>query len=418
MARTTEDSEELQEKTIDKNIEDGSETEVEEKQESEAKAAGEEKAGGEAQAEEAGKPESGAEGADSEQPEAADAEKQAGEAQPDSEVEPVSEPQAAGEEEPVSEAQAAGAEETVNEAQAAGAEEPESEPESDSGPKEVKGEERQEKAAPKTRKRRRQAEKQEKAAAKKAKKTAYDDPEDEESEEEGGMGLNLFTLFVLLIAAAITIVYYTCTVKTVKVTGNHLYTSEEIAAMVISDDTQLRHNTVFLTALYMTPKAPRIPFEESVSVSLESYDTIKIAVKDMDIAAFIPYAGKYLYFSADGIVLENSPLLVKNATFVTGLNITGAERGMKMTSDDEGGLSMVLEVLQILRKYQIEAESVVLAESGGVVMYMDDIKVMLGRSGYELKISKIAQLLPYLEGRSGVIDLTNYTSADQNIILK
>ena len=399
MARTTEDSEELQEKTIDKNIEDGSETEVEEKQESEAKAAGEEKAGGEAQAEEAGKPESGAEGADSEQPEAADAEKQAGEAQPDSEVEPVSEPQAAGEEEPVSEAQAAGAEETVNEAQAAGAEEPESEPESDSGPKEVKGEEKQEKAAPKTRKRRRQAEKQEKAAAKKAKKTAYDDPEDEESEEEGGMGLNLFTLFVLLIAAAITIVYYTCTVKTVKVTGNHLYTSEEIAAMVISDDTQLRHNTVFLTALYMTPKAPRIPFEESVSVSLES-------------------AGKYLYFSADGIVLENSPLLVKNATFVTGLNITGAERGMKMTSDDEGGLSMVLEVLQILRKYQIEAESVVLAESGGVVMYMDDIKVMLGRSGYELKISKIAQLLPYLEGRSGVIDLTNYTSADQNIILK
>ena len=394
MARTTEDSEELQEKTIDKNIEDGSETEVEEKQESEAKAAGEEKAGGEAQAEEAGKPESGAEGADSEQPEAAEAEKQAGEAQPDSEEEPVSEPQAAGEEEP------------------------ESEPESDSGPKEVKGEEKQEKAVPKTRKRRRQAEKQEKAAAKKAKKTAYDDPEDEESEEEGGMGLNLFTLFVLLIAAAITIVYYTCTVKTVKVTGNHLYTSEEIAAMVISDDTQLRHNTVFLTALYMTPKAPRIPFEESVSVSLESYDTIKIAVKDMDIAAFIPYAGKYLYFSADGIVLENSPLLVKNATFVTGLNITGAERGMKMTSDDEGGLSMVLEVLQILRKYQIEAESVVLAESGGVVMYMDDIKVMLGRSGYELKISKIAQLLPYLEGRSGMIDLTNYTSADQNIILK
>ena len=99
------------------------------------------------------------------------------------------------------------------------------------------------------------AEKQEKAAAKKAKKTAYDDPEDEESEEEGGMGLNLFTLFILLIAASIAAIYYTCTVRTVHVRGNSLYTSKEIAERVISDDSQLMHNTVFLTALYMTPKA-------------------------------------------------------------------------------------------------------------------------------------------------------------------
>ena len=253
-------------------------------------------------------------------------------------------------------------------------------------------------------------------APKKAK--AIDEDLEEDDSEEGGMGLNLFTLLVLLIAAAITVGYYTCTVKTVKVSGNHLYTSEEIAAQVISDDSQLRHNTLFLTALYMTPKAPRIPFEESVKVSLESYDTIRITVKDMDIAGFIPYAGKNLYFSADGIVLENSPLTVKNATFVTGLSVTGAERGQKMTSDDEAGLAMILETLQILRKYQMEVECVVLSDSSGIIIYMDDIKIYMGRTDFELKISKISQILPYLEGRSGTINLVNYTSADQNIILK
>jgi hypothetical protein len=51
-------------------------------------------------------------------------------------------------------------------------------------------------------------------------------------------------------------------------------------------------------------------------------------------------------------------------------------------------------------------------------MYMGEIKVILGRSDFELKISKIAQILPYLEGRSGTINMTNYTSSDQNIILK
>ena len=244
-----------------------------------------------------------------------------------------------------------------------------------------------------------------------------EDPDDDE-DDEGGMGLNLFTLFVLLIAASITAIYYTCTVRTVHVRGNSLYTSEEIAEQVISDDSQLMHNTVFLTALYMTPKAPRIPFEESVKVSLNSYDTITITVKDMEIAGFIPYAGKNLYFSADGVVLENTPLTVKDATFVTGLSITGAKIGTKMTSADEVGLGMVLEVLQILRKYEIKTDCIVLTESGSIVMYMDEIKVILGRSNFELKISKIAQILPYLEGRSGTINMTNYTSSDQNIILK
>ena len=246
----------------------------------------------------------------------------------------------------------------------------------------------------------------------------YDEDPDDDESDEGGMGLNLFTFFVLLLAASITAIYFTCTVKTVHVRGNSLYTSEEIAEQVISDDSQLMHNSVFLTLLYMTPKAPRIPFEESVKVSLNSYDTITITVKDMDIAGFIPYAGKNLYFSADGIVLENSPLTVKDATFVTGLSVTGAEIGTKMTADDEVGLSKVLEVLQILRKFQIRTDCVVLTESGSVVMYMGEIKVILGRSDFELKISKIAQILPYLEGRSGTINMTNYTSSDQNIILK
>ena len=246
----------------------------------------------------------------------------------------------------------------------------------------------------------------------------YDEDPDDDDTDERGMGLNLFTLFVLLFAAAITAIYFTCTVRTVHVKGNNLYTSEEIAERVISDDSQLMHNSVYLTLLYMTPKAPRIPFEESVKVSLNAYDTITITVKDMDIAGFIPYAGKNLYFSADGIVLENSPLTVKDATFVTGLSVTGAEIGTKMTSDDEVGLGMVLEVLQILRKFEVKTDCVVLTASRSVVMYMDDIKVILGRSNFELKISKISQILPYLEGRSGTIDMTNYTSSDQNIILK
>ena len=250
----------------------------------------------------------------------------------------------------------------------------------------------------------------------------YDDPdkydEDDDSEEEGSLGLNLFTILVMLIAAAITTVYFTCNVKTVRVTGSTLYTSREIAEQVISDDTQLRHNSVFLAALYMTPWAPKIPFVENVRVSLDSPDSITITVRDMDIAGYIPYAGKNLYFSADGIVLENSPLTIRNAAFVTGLSITKGEIGSRMEAENAAGLDLVLSALEILRKYELHTESIYLGKTGGVTMYLDQIKVQLGRTDFELKISKIAQIYPYLEGRSGTINMTNYSSSDENIILK
>ena len=249
----------------------------------------------------------------------------------------------------------------------------------------------------------------------------YEEDDDDEDDGEEAESLKAWLLFLLVsavIAGVVCGLSFGCTVKKVYVSGNSLYTSEEIAEQVISDDSFLRHNTVFLTALYMTPFAPQIPFEESVKVSLESYDAIRITVKDMDIGGFIPYTGRNLYFSPGGIILESSPLVVKNATFVTGISVTEAEKGRKMAADNELGLSMVLEALQTLRKYDMKVDCIALTTAGNIVMYFDLIKVQLGKTDFELKISKISQIYPYLEGRSGTIDMTNYTSADQNIILK
>lgn len=248
----------------------------------------------------------------------------------------------------------------------------------------------------------------------------YDEDDEEELEEERESNKRwlIFLLVSSLIAAAVLGIYYGCTVRSVTVKGNKLYTSEQIADFVISDDTQLRHNTAFLTLLYHTPFAPRIPFVEKVDVMPTSYDAIEITVTDKELDAYIPYGGRNLYFNADGIVVENSPLTVKGVTYVTGITLNSAEIGMPLSSENSAGLFLVLDALQILRKYEIKAESIVLTQKGSITMFMDDIIVILGRSDFELKIAKIAQLRPYLEGRKGTIDLTNYSSSDQNIILK
>ena len=224
-------------------------------------------------------------------------------------------------------------------------------------------------------------------------------------------------LIVLIVAGACAAIWWECPVSKVYVQGNSYYTSEEIAEQVIRSDNPLYHNSVFLWARYLLP-GPTIPFEESVRVGLIDPQTVLIKVKDKPLAGYIPYGGRNLYFDASGIVQESSPLTVRGVTYIKGLDISEAERGHRIGSPETAALDQLLDALQTLRKYEISADSILVDDAGSITLYFDEIKVMIGRSDYELKISKIAQIISYLQGRSGTIDMTNYSSADENIILR
>lgn len=236
-------------------------------------------------------------------------------------------------------------------------------------------------------------------------------------QKRGHRKLWVALLIVLLVAGTCAAIWWECPVSKVYVQGNSYYTSEEIAEQVIRSDNPLYHNSVFLWARYLLP-GPTIPFEESVRVGLIDPQTVLIKVKDKPLAGYIPYGGRNLYFDASGIVQESSPLTVRGVTYIKGLDISEAERGHRIGSPETAALDQLLDALQTLRKYEISADSILVDDAGSITLYFDEIKVMIGRSDYELKISKIAQIISYLQGRSGTIDMTNYSSADENIILR
>ncbi len=236
--------------------------------------------------------------------------------------------------------------------------------------------------------------------------------------KRGHRGLWVALIVVVLLAAGAVFVWVKCPVKKVYVQGTSYYTSEEIAEQVIPRDKPLYHNSVFLMIRYYLPGAPSIPFEEKVRVRMLDAETVLITVRDKELAGYIPYVGKNLYFDADGVVREYTPLTVRGITYVTGLDVSDAQPGRRIESEDDAVLGLVLEALQAMRKYEISADGIQVERAGTLSLYFDKVRIRIGRSDYELKISKIAQILPYLEGRSGTIDLTNYSSSDENIILK
>ncbi len=242
---------------------------------------------------------------------------------------------------------------------------------------------------------------------------------DEDEEEE-----KLFTplrIVAFLVAALIllgTAVYYGCEIHTVEVTGNTYYAAREIKDYVIDSNTMMKHNSIYLPIMRILPFQKKIPFVEKVKVETTGLHSVKITVTEKKIDAYLPTQDGNLYITSDGVVQEVSPLTVKGITYIGGMKAATGTVGKKITSEEEGKVVLLLDVLQCLKKYEVGVEGINVERKGDISIYFGGIRVELGRSDYELKISKVAQLVPHLEGRSGTIDLSNYSSSDENIVLK
>ncbi len=115
-------------------------------------------------------------------------------------------------------------------------------------------------------------------------------------------GSLLFVLLFLLIGYIYIITNYTVT--TVHVEGNIHYTDEEIMEMVMSG--AYGDNSLLLALKYRDKGIDDVPFIQTMDVTIEARDTIRISVYEKALAGYIAYLGQYMYFDKDGIVVEAS----------------------------------------------------------------------------------------------------------------
>ena len=81
-------------------------------------------------------------------------------------------------------------------------------------------------------------------------------------------------------------------------------------------------------------------------------------------------------------------------------------------------VSEALEVLRMLRKYDLQTSSVRVEENGGISFKINKVRFYRGDEGYDYKVEKIRELLPVLKGRKGKIDLRSYEPDGRDIILQ
>lgn len=218
--------------------------------------------------------------------------------------------------------------------------------------------------------------------------------------------MSVAVLCIVLVAAlAFVLVHYHVT--EVEVIGNHHYTEEEIRDMVLKGN--VTDNSLILSLRYRNKSIRDIPFIESMDVEVIGADSIRIMVYEKTLAGCVSYLGNYMYFDREGIVVESSAELTDGVPEITGLHFDYVRLYEKLPVEKEEVFQQILNLTQLLGKYEISADKIYFDHDMNVTLYFGQARVRIGGAeNIDEKIMQLSVMVPAIEGKSGVLDMSDF----------
>ncbi|MGN0245827.1 MAG: cell division protein FtsQ/DivIB [Lachnospiraceae bacterium] len=212
---------------------------------------------------------------------------------------------------------------------------------------------------------------------------------------------------VLLACAGMTLILAGYRVTNVEVVGNSHYTEQEITDMVLKGN--VFDNSLLLNIKYRNKSIEDIPFVEKMDVEVKSNDTIRIMVYEKKLAGCISYLGNYMYFDREGIVVESSPQITEGVPEITGLRFNHVLLYEQLPVERSEIFQEILELTQLLDKYEIIADKIYFDTDNNVTLYFGDARVLIGsKSHIDEKIMQLSVIVPSIQGKAGVLDMREY----------
>jgi len=223
-----------------------------------------------------------------------------------------------------------------------------------------------------------------------------------------GIAAGVCALLLALVIGGYFYIVQNYTIKTVYVEGNIHYTNEEIMEMVMGG--RYGHNSLFLSMKYRDRGIDDIPFIQTMDVSIEAKDTVRITVYEKALAGYVSYLGRYVYFDKDGIVVETSEEKTAGIPQVTGLSFDHVILHEPLPVEKPEIFDEILNISQQLSKYSIMADKIYFDSNYQVSLIFGDAKIDIGDSrDIDEKIMILQYLLPGLAGKSGTLDMREYS---------
>lgn len=229
-------------------------------------------------------------------------------------------------------------------------------------------------------------------------------------------GILLMLVSALTVSAAVILMFFNFEKATIY--GNTKYSQQQIESFITRGT--LGENTFVMALKYHHRKVSDIPFVDRIDIDIVSPSTIRVNIIEKPTDGCIFYNGSNVYFSKEGIIQTVSGRKVENTTVVNGIVLTHANTGAMILAKNQLGLDLSLELMRAADKYGIRVDSIDVDARNNLTFSIGDVKVRVGKTGYDNKMFKLHRIYPYLEGRSGVISMSGYKDtydSNYNIVL-
>lgn len=224
-------------------------------------------------------------------------------------------------------------------------------------------------------------------------------------------------LFVLFILLGGFLLYSTCSLKTVNITGSTHYSEKELKQELLTSRTDGNSILFYLRMKYGSKQI--IPFVEDVTVKLINSHTINIRVYEKPVIGCIQYMGSYMYFDKDGIMVESSEKKLKGVPFVTGLHFNSFVLHDKIDTSKKELFPVILELTRLIQKFSLKVDTIQFNEESEVLIKSGKNEILLGnRDTYDEQMAQLETILPKADGKRLLIDMKNFVVGQEKIVAK
>ena len=88
----------------------------------------------------------------------------------------------------------------------------------------------------------------------------------------------------------------------------------------------------------------------------------------------------------------------------------------KLPIENQNVFEEILDITQLLSKYQLGADRIFFDSEYNVYLYFDEIEVSLGKEDFiDEKIIQLQYILPELSGKKGILEMKDFDDDTKNI---
>lgn len=200
-------------------------------------------------------------------------------------------------------------------------------------------------------------------------------------------------------------------------TGSIRYTESDLENFFFESD--MDKNPVAFLFKHKFGSEIEIPFIETYDMEMISLTEYKITIYEKSVVGYINYMGSNMYFDKDGIVVESSTKTLEDVPFISGISFDYIVLHSKLPVEDEKVFTVLLDVTQLVEKYDMSTEKIHISPDLQIVIYVGNVKVELGtKDNLNEKMQDLSDIIPEFGDVSGTLNMKEYNFAHTGYTLK